>query len=73
MAETDRGEAPRREVSWGGRFLGVGIMGVPVIVVISAENAGNADVTSNAALILGLALAAAIAVPMTLFRRTIRD
>ena len=73
MAEHEAGAPPRREVSWGGRFLGLGIMGTVVIVVIAGENAGNAAITAHAAQILGAALVAAIGIPVALFRRTVRD
>jgi hypothetical protein len=73
MAEHESAAPPRREVSWGGRFFGLGIMGTVVIVVIAGENSGNAAITANAAPILGAALAAAIGLPLALFRRTVRE
>ena len=71
MADTDMDGTARREVSWAGRFLGLGIIGTAVIVVIAGENAGSAAVTANALPILGGALACGIALPMALFRRTV--
>lgn len=73
MADLDMGGAPRREVSWAGKLLGLGIIGTAVIVVISGENAGSAAVTANALPILGGALACGIALPMALFRRTVTE
>jgi hypothetical protein len=73
MTDAATAAEPRREVSWGGRFLGVGIVGMTVLTIIVSENTGVTAVTSNAALILVVALAAAIAVPMAFFRRVITD
>lgn len=73
MTDAEPGAAPRREVSWGGRMLGLGIIGVAVMVVIAGENAGNPNVTNNALPILGGALLGAIVLPLALFRRTIED
>jgi hypothetical protein len=70
MAADAPGATPRREVSWGGRLLGLGILGVAVIVVIGRENAG---VTEHALPILGVALLCAVGIPMALFRRVVED
>lgn len=73
MSQSESVEPIRREVSWGGKLLGLGIVGTVVILVMSAERTGNTAITANAAPILGLALAAAIAIPMLLCRRAVRD
>lgn len=73
MAEAEAGGAPRREVSWGGKLLGLGILGTAVIVVITGENSGSVAVTSNALPILGGALVGAIGLPMALFRRVVSE
>ncbi len=73
MADADAGAVPRREVSWGGKMLGLGILGTAVIVVITGENSGSAAVTANALPILGGALVGAIGLPMALFRRIVTE
>jgi hypothetical protein len=63
---------PRREVTLGGRFLGLGIFGCGVVGVIMMEKFASSAAQSYALPILGAALAAGIVLPMVLFRRLIR-
>ena len=63
---------PRREVTVGGRFFGLGIFGSGVVSVIMMEKFGSAEAQSYALPILAAALAVALLVPMALFRRLVR-
>lgn len=63
---------PRREVTVGGRFFGLGVFGCAVIAVIMMEKFGAPEIQSYALPILGGALALGILLPMALFRRTIQ-
>jgi len=63
---------PRREVTVGGRFFGLGIFGSAVVSVIMMEKFGSAEAQSYALPILAGALGVGIMVPMALFRRLIR-
>ncbi len=62
---------PRREVSLGGRFFGMGIMGCAVITCIFIEKFGAAETQSYLLPILGGAFALSILLPRLLFRRNI--
>ena len=63
---------PRREVTVGGRFFGLGVFGCAVVSVIMMEKFGSAEAQSYALPILGAALALGILLPMALFRRDVR-
>jgi hypothetical protein len=63
---------PRREVTVGGRFLGLSIFGCGVVSVIMMEKFGSAEAQSYALPILGAALAMGIVLPMALFRRVVQ-
>jgi hypothetical protein len=63
---------PRREVTVGGRFFGMGIFGSAVIAVIMMEKFASAETQSYALPILGGALVLGILLPMLLFRRTVQ-
>lgn len=63
---------PRREVSVGGRFFGLGIFGCAVIAAIMIEKFGSATTQSYILPMLGGALVLGVVLPMLLFRRLTR-
>jgi hypothetical protein len=63
---------PRREVTLGGKFLGLGIFGGAVIWSIMMEKFGDEAARAQLPFILLGALAAAVVVPWLLCRRTVR-
>ncbi|MBY0338137.1 MAG: hypothetical protein K2X11_16100 [Acetobacteraceae bacterium] len=62
----------RREVTVGGRFLGLGIVGVTVIVIIFLEKFGSADWMPLVKWILLGALVLGVGIPWLFFRRPVR-
>ena len=63
---------PRREVSLGGRFFGMGIMGGTVVACIFIEKFGSAETQGYMLPMLGGALALSILLPRLLFRRVVQ-
>lgn len=64
---------PRKEITVGGKFLGLGIFGCGVIASILIEKFGDAVWQARLGWLLLAALALAIVVPVVLFRRVVQD
>lgn len=62
----------RREVTVGGKFFGLGIVGCTVIASIIIEKFGAPETQANIPYMLLGALVLSIALPLLLFRRPIR-
>jgi len=63
---------PRREVTVGGRFFGLGIFGSAVFASIMIERFGSAETQSYILPMLGGALLLGVVLPLLLFRRITR-
>lgn len=62
----------RREVTVGGKFFGLGIVGCTVIAAIFIEKFGTPETQANIPWMLAGALALSIILPMLLFRRPVQ-
>jgi len=65
--------APRTEVTVGGRFLGLAIIGSAVVFIIFLEKFGSPDWMPMVKWMLLGALVAGVGIPMLFFRRPARD
>lgn len=72
MDTQDATAVERREVTVGGKFFGLGIVGCTVIASIYLEKFGTPETQANIPYMLAGALALSIILPMLLFRRPIR-
>jgi hypothetical protein len=63
----------RKEVTVGGRFLGLGIIGCTVIFIIFVEKFGGPEWMPMVKWILLGALVAGVGLPLLFFRRTVRS
>ena len=66
-------EVQRREVTVGGKFIGLGLFGLGVIAAIMLEKFGGPVWEVRLIWIVLGALALAVALPWLLFRRVVRD
>ena len=65
-------EPPRKEVTYLGKFLALGILGTGMIVSIFIENVGVPENVERIPYILLGALVLSVAIPMAFCRRVVR-
>ena len=72
MNSQEAAATERREVTIGGKFFGLGIVGCTVIASIWIEKFGTPETQANIPYMLLGALALSIILPVLLFRRPVR-
>ena len=72
MSEAFPPPEPRREVTVGGKFLGLGIFGLGVFAAIMLEKFGGPVWQGRLIWLVLAALALAVVVPRAFFRRVVR-